>query len=154
MARWRDPDIIRHCEIVADSFERLVGRPLVVPETGQSLADAMWNAPAAIVSHGVHDDPILNYGNRTALNLWRLDWETFTSTHSRQTTEPMHRGERARTLAEVAANSYVTDYTGVRITGAGRRFFIREAIIWNLLDENDIPYGQAATFDTWEWVGE
>jgi len=43
----------------------------------------MFLAPYVVVSHGTQDDPILNYGNRVALNLWDLPFENFTKTPSR-----------------------------------------------------------------------
>ena len=84
-----DPDYIRHCRILADSFERLVGRPLVgVVDDDAELARQMHETPQVIASHGLEDDPVLNYGNQTALDLWQLSWEDFTSTPSRKTAEP------------------------------------------------------------------
>ena len=57
-------------------------------------------------------------------------------------------------LAEATQNGFIANYTGIRIASTGRRFFIREAIIWNLTDESGEPYGQAATFDQWQWIEE
>jgi hypothetical protein len=147
------PDHIRHCRILADSFERLVGRPLAGAVADDAeLARMMFEAPQVIASHGLEADPVLNYGNLTALDLWELSWDDFTSTPSRKTAEPVHRDERARMLAEATANGYIANYSGIRIASTGKRFFIREAIIWNLHDENGAAYGQAATFDQWEWI--
>jgi hypothetical protein len=47
---------------------------------------------------------------------------------------------------------YVDDYQGVRITSDGRRFRIRECILWNVLNETGDKIGQAAKFDRWEFL--
>ena len=64
----------------------------------------------------------------------------------------MHRDERARLLDAVTRDGFIDDYRGVRISKTGRRFLIENATVWNLLDENGAPYGQAATFSAWKYV--
>ena len=56
--------------------------------------------PFVVASHGLQDDPILNYGNQVALDLWEMNWEQFTQTPSRLTAEPVNREERARMLEQ------------------------------------------------------
>ncbi len=99
-------------------------------------------------------DPILNYGNRQALALWEMEWAQFTQTPSRLTAEHMEREERDRLLAQAKAHGYISDYKGIRISSTGRRFWIQDVIIWDVLDEQNQRCGQAATFDRWEGVGE
>jgi hypothetical protein len=62
------------------------------------------------------------------------------------TAEAPDRIERARLLAEVAARGYIDDYSGVRISRTGRRFWIEQATVWNLTDNQGQHCGQAATF--------
>jgi hypothetical protein len=116
------------------------------------VADKVFHASFALVSHGTEDDPVLNYGNRTALWLWEMPWEELTQTPSRLTAEPLHRDERARLLARVAAHGFIDDYAGVRISKTGRRFRILQATVWNLLAEDGQPCGQAAMFSQWEML--
>ncbi len=54
----------------------------------------LFEASFVIVSHGAEPDPILNYGNQIALNLWELPWDQFIKTSSRLTAEPDDRAER------------------------------------------------------------
>lgn len=144
------PGWITHTQRLLDSYRRLLGHDLI-PRTGDPFGDAwaLFTAPRVVVSHGTQSDPVLNYGNRTALNLWEMTVEQFTRTPSRYTAEPMHRDERARLLARTTADGYVDDYQGIRIASSGKRFRIEQAIVWNLTDEDGHPYGQAATFDRW-----
>ena len=49
-------------------------------------------------------------------------------------------------MESVARQGFVDDYSGVRISGGGRRFMITDATVWNLVDEAGVYHGQAATF--------
>ena len=102
-----------------------------------------------VVSHLDSDDPILNYGNRQALDLWEMTWEEFTATPSRLTAEPVNRDERARMLRQVTARGFVDDYRGVRISRTGRRFLVERATVWNVVDGDGNRRGQAAAFSRW-----
>ena len=72
----------------------LVERTGSMDEQGRRL----FLAPFVVVSHVESPDPILNYGNQPALDLWEMTWAEFTATPSRLTAEPVNRDERARTL--------------------------------------------------------
>ncbi|MCM3630688.1 MEKHLA domain-containing protein [Paenibacillus glycanilyticus] len=87
-----------------------------------------------------------------ALELWEMGWEQLTSTPSRLTAEPMERAERDRFFTQVTANAYVDNYTGIRISSSGRRFYIVNATVWNLVDEQGIYRGQAATFVDYKYI--
>ena len=134
-----------------NSFRHFVGRELI-ERTGDAEAEAqlVFEAPFVVVSHGTQDDPILNYGNRTALTLWEMDIPTLTSTPSRLTAEPMHRDERAQLMTRAARDGFIDDYRGIRISSSGKRFLIEQAIIWNLIDPEGQRVGQAATFSHWK----
>ena len=89
---------------------------------------------------------------QTALTLWEMSWQEFTTLPSRQPVDPDERETRARLLAEVASQGFIEHYTGVRIAQSGRRFRIQEVIVWNLLGEHGQPYGQAAMFAHWTFL--
>ena len=96
---WNTPERIQHTQLMLDSFERYLGRSLIDRSGNSRLeAEKVFRAPFVVVSHGTQDDPILNYGNATALELWEMDFTTLTSTPSRLTAEPVHRDERARCI--------------------------------------------------------
>ena len=109
----------------------------------------LFLAPFVVVSHAESEDPLLNYGNRQALDLWEMTWAEFTATPSRLTAEPVNREERARTLDRVAAHGFVADYHGVRISRTGRRFLVEQATVWTVLDGHGTKRGQAAAFSRW-----
>lgn len=153
MDHWQSDWAVQHADMLVRSHHHWTGCRLLAGEPkGLELAKCLFEAPFVVVSHGTETDPILNYGNGAALKLWEMTWEEFTSTPSRFTAEAPNREERARLLALVAANGYMDDYNGVRITRAGLRFEIRRATVWNLITPDGRPEGQAATFASWEWL--
>ncbi|GBF77384.1 MEKHLA domain-containing protein [Paenibacillus sp. 598K] len=135
-----------HARLLLGSYRRLTGRDLLALPEGQSPAQALEDAPLVILSHGTEVDPVLNYGNRRARELWEMTWETFVSTPSRLTAEPMEREAREAFLSQVRTYGYVDDYTGIRISSTGKRFYIQQATVWNLIDASGKLWGQAAAF--------
>lgn len=145
--------ILSQSAIIADSFKRWLGRHLVPPGLSrEETALAMMKAPFVIASTNTDSDPILNYGNRTALGLWELSWPEFTRTPGRHTAEPMEREAREQFLSEVKRHGFVDNYAGIRISSTGRRFHIKRATVWNLLDEEEEFKGQAVMFKEWSFV--
>jgi hypothetical protein len=152
-AIWQNAAVIAHSQILARSFKHWTGCdfwPGNFPAT--KLAEKIFHASFALVSHGMETDPILNYGNATALTLWEMSWEDLTRTPSRMTAEAPNRAERARLLATVTVRGFIHNYSGVRISKSGRRFKISRATVWNLISEGGQPGGQAARFDQWEFL--
>jgi hypothetical protein len=150
---WEDPAIVEWSRLLAASFQRWTGKNLVSANANATeLAGELFFAPFIVASHTPEADPVLNYGNRTALTLWETDWERFIQIPSRLTAEPVNQEARERMLAEAARQGYVSGYGGVRISTTGRRFQIEDAIVWNVVDTHDNLLGQAATFDRWRFI--
>lgn len=150
---WSDMAVIRWNQLLFNSFRHWLGRELMERTGGaEQQAKSLYYAPYVVVSHGMEGDPILNYGNKIALDLWDLDWERFTKTPSRLTAEAIDRAERARMLARAQEQGYIDDYKGVRITGTGRRFLVQQAIVWNVVGSEGEQIGQAATFSKWTFL--
>ncbi|QDU37249.1 MEKHLA domain protein [Maioricimonas rarisocia] len=148
---WAAADWIARTQLILDSYARWTGRELqsrVGDPAEQSRR--LFEADFVVVAHGTEADPILCYGNRKALELWEMDLAAFLQTPSRKTAEPVHRDERREMLERTARDGYFDDYQGVRISSTGRRFLIRKAIVWNLVDADGQPAGQAASFADWQ----
>lgn len=141
-------DLNSHVMRLFSSYKRWTGKDLL-PIVSE---EALWKAPRVVVSHGIEADPILNYGNEQALQLWEMTWEQLIQTPSRLTAELPNREERQRLLERVGRFGYIDDYSGIRITASGKRFQIEKAIVWNVLDEEENYYGQAATFSHWKYL--
>jgi len=156
---WKNPIVIAWTQILLDSYRQRLGRDLLEfdaetrsENSPEDLARALYEAPFVVVSHGTQTDPILNYGNRTAIDLWETTWEQLTQMPSRLTAEQPNRETRQRMLDRVQRDGYIDDYRGVRISSTGRRFEIDRAVVWNLLNADGQFCGQAATFDRWRFL--
>lgn len=145
--------LVTWSQLLLDSFHRWTGRDLL-SRTGSpgAQADTLFSAPFVVVSHGTEVDPLLNYGNQQALDLWELSWSQLTSTPSRLTAEPMNRDERARMLAVAERQGFYSGYRGIRISSTGKRFLVEDATVWNVVDGQGVRVGQAATFARWTAV--
>jgi hypothetical protein len=140
-----------HIAILRDSHRHWTGRPLLDPRmTHEEAARYLFFAPFAVASHSADKDPLFNYGNQTALNLFAMDWEEFTATPSRLSAERALQAERAELLARVAERGYIDDYQGIRIGRHGRRFQIEQATVWNLRDARGVACGQAVCIKQWK----
>ena len=155
MPPWEEHNWIPHSQILLNSFAHFVGKELI-ERSGDARDEArrLFEAPVVVVSHGTQEDPILNYGNETALKLWEITIPDLLKTPSRMTAEPMHRDERAQLLERTSRDGFVDDYRGIRIATTGRRFLIEQATVWNLINKAGERVGQAATFSEWKFIEE
>jgi hypothetical protein len=128
------------------SYARVTGKPLCEP-------GALFEAPFPVLAHGTETPPVFFYGNRAALTLWERTWDEWVGMPSRETAEPDAREVREALLAKVARDGFFDGYTGVRVSKSGRRFFIENALVWNVVDAEGVVLGQAATFATSRVVG-
>ena len=151
-AIWQQPKVIRWSQILTNSYEGLFNKKLISSNNPQQLAQALFHAPFVVVSHGIEADPIFNYGNQKALQLWSISWDELINTPSRLSAEPVNRDTRSAMLEQAATKGYIDNYQGVRTSTTGKRFSIEQAIIWNLTDELGQKCGQAATFSDWKWL--
>lgn len=131
--------------LLTGSFRRLLGRPLAPGHEG----DPSWlyeAAPFAVLAHDRAADPRFVYANRAAQGRFGYDWSAFVGLPSRLSAEAPERAERERLLAAVSRDGFVTGYAGIRVDAAGRRFPLRDGVVWQLLDAEGVLHGQAATF--------
>ena len=126
-----------------------LAQPALSPE---EQAREVFHAPFVLLSHNTAPDPILNYANQTALRLFEPE---LGRTHRHAITADCRGTGASRPrglLTEVSSRGFIDDYCGIRIAKNGRRFLIERATVWNLIDENGAPYGQAATFSAWQFI--
>lgn len=136
-----------HAALLLHSYEKALGRPLLSCAGGPiATAETLYHAPFVVLSHDGAADPVFTYGNQRAQDLWEVSWEALTQMPSRLSAEPDERDARAKMLASLNAQGYLDDYTGIRISTTGRRFFIKQAVIWTLWDKDGRKVGQAASF--------
>jgi MEKHLA domain len=141
-----------HISIVLENLHRWTGRDLR-QEYGFSLAtlgEQVFHADFYLLSHNCDRDPLLNYGNHRVLELWEISWTELTQMHSRETAKSIDRASRSAVMQQVAAQNYVSGYSGIRVSKTGREFRILDVTIWNLFTIDGQPSGQAAWFKTYE----
>jgi hypothetical protein len=145
--------LTEHAQLLTSSYRRWTGNDLVDPGLSvMEQARALYEAPFVVASHGTGEDPVFNYANRAALALFETGWPDFVSTPSRLSAEPMERAQRAQLLGSVSRRGFIDDYSGIRISTAGRRFRIHRATVWNVMDAHGAPAGQSVMFRDWEYL--
>ncbi len=153
MMNYKDSLLQEWCICLLDSYKKFYGKELVErapnPEKQVEIMDA---ANFVILSHNTDVSPILNFGNKIALQLWKLDWETFTSTPSTETAEDAFREKREKMLKDVEEKGFTSDYEGIRISSEGDRFVIKDVKVWNIYTAENERIGQAASFEEWEFL--
>ncbi|ARV61783.1 MEKHLA domain-containing protein [Nostocales cyanobacterium HT-58-2] len=149
---WQQETVIRHSQRLMQSFYYWTGRALLdASGSPEEIAQALFDAPFVLVSHGTQPDPIFNYGNRMALQLWELSWEEFTKMPSRKTAEEVVQKERNRLLAETTTKGF-SHFSGIRVTSSGKRFEIQDGLLWNVISEEKHLFGQAAVYSKCTFV--
>jgi hypothetical protein len=147
---------LSEARIILDSYAHYLKKPLMAqhssPNNGKELSEELYQATFALVAHDTSSDPIFFSANCLAQQLFEMNWSEITSIPSRQSAESILQSERQALLDRVAQYGYINDYSGIRISKSGRRFWIRNAAVWNLIDEQGNKIGQAACFDRWEYL--
>ena len=139
--------------LITSSLKKLANIEIV--DFSLSLEDQAkqaFNSNYVLLAHNGANEPIFNYANKTALKLFEMSWEEFTTMPSKYSAESDERGKREQFLADVAENGYSKNYSGIRISKSGRRFEIKKVILWNVYDSENNRIGQAAVFDEYNYL--
>ena len=140
--------------LLPGSFSRLLGESLICLEQDNQQA-ARWlyeEAPYCVLAHNTDPDPIFIYGNKAAQTTFEYQWEELTSLHSRLTAEEQDREERQGLLDLVKRDGFATGYRGLRIAKSGRRLWIENVTVWQLIDRGGVLHGQGAVYRQWRDV--
>lgn len=179
---WLTPAAIRLACCIAWTHSQAFGRPLLATPAARPaastatqacdqgsnqasdqcseqrlLAQELFAADTVVLAHDgspldAGEGPRLIYANRAALRLWRRNWGAMVGMPSSRTAEPSARTERQQALSNAQQQQAISNYSGIRIDSAGRRFAINSARIWTLCDAHGQPCGQAAAFSDWHWL--
>ena len=134
----------RHAALLCDSYQSLLNKPLLpTGDCDASIAD-LFEADFALLSHGIEADPIFNFGNRAALNLFEYSWDEFIQLPSRLSAKPLAREARQQLLDTVDRQGYIDNYSGIRVSASGKEFMIENGVVWNIVDKQGVYCGQAA----------
>jgi len=134
--------------LIVASYRQVTGKELVDhPFDGRWLYES---APFALLAHDRSDDPRFFYANKTAQACFGYSWQEFIGMPSHLSAEAPNREERQRLLDSVSTKGFIDSYRGLRIAKSGRRFWIENAIVWQLVRANGEHAGQAAMFHSWK----
>ncbi|MGV1833960.1 MEKHLA domain-containing protein [Rhizobium rhizogenes] len=134
-------------DLLVGSYARIVGMALVDQEYGPEWL--YQDAPFVVVAHNTDPDPRFVYANRAGQACFEYPWDEFVTLPSRLSAELPNRAERQQLLDAVTRNGFISDYRGLRIAKSGRRFWIEDGVVWQLIDRDGHRRGQAATFSRW-----
>ncbi|OIO74804.1 MAG: MEKHLA domain-containing protein [Zetaproteobacteria bacterium CG1_02_53_45] len=139
-----------HARLLSRSLKHWTGCGLMDDEPDPVIAARrLYFAPFVLLSHATEADPVINYANRAAQQLFEMAWGDFVQLPSRLSAEAVARQERDGLLRRVSEHGYIDDYSDVRVSSTGRRFLIDHATVWNLIDDAGHYRGQAAMFSLW-----
>ena len=137
-------------DLLTGSYAHIVGRPLV--GEGQGPSWLYHDAPFVVVAHNTDADPRFIYANKAGQACFEYPWDEFTTLPSRLSAELPNRAERQQLLDAVIRDGFISGYRGLRIAKSGRRFWMEDGIVWQLIDRDGNRRGQAATFSKWKDV--
>jgi MEKHLA domain len=127
--------LCEHASIILASYERLLSVPLLPNQSelnSYEAAKCMYYLPIAVLSHNAAADPIFNYANAKALELFDFSWTEFTQLPSRLSAEVLQQAKREQLLADVREQGYIT----------------------GLVDSTGKYAGQAACFAEWQFYSD
>ncbi|GAB6142311.1 MEKHLA domain-containing protein [Methylosoma difficile] len=143
----------QHVDDLNNSFKQLLGKPCFADiKEDDNFAKAVFHAPIAVLSHNGESEPLFNYANLKALELFGYQWHELIGLPSKLSAEADTQPEREQLLAQAAKFGFSENYHGVRISKSGQRFSIKNAVIWNVHDAQGRIKGQAACFSSWDFL--
>ncbi len=137
--------------LLTESYLRLVGKPLL-PAYRTDDDPKRWLYEAAdfcVLAHDTQPDPRFIYANKAAQACFEYTWDEIIGLPSRLSAELAASEARQKLLEQVAGRGYASNYAGIRVSKTGRRFWIEDGTIWQLVDAAGVLQGQAAIFTRW-----
>ena len=135
-------NLLTHLEIIKNSYTLLTRRELPL-SLDASLIRAFDKCPFPIASHDNSSEPLFNYANHAALNLFKRTLNEMMGLPSKASALPVDQDERSKILEQVTQYGFIEHYQGKRVASDQSIFYIQDATVWNLLDQEKKYYGQA-----------
>lgn len=135
-------NLLTHLEIIKYSYTLLTSRDLPL-SSNDNLITAFDKCSFPIASHDNSSEPLFNYANRAALNLFKMTSKQMIGLPSKDSALPIDQDERSLILEQVIKYGFIEHYQGKRVASDQSIFHIQDATVWNLLDHEKKYYGQA-----------
>jgi len=143
----KDPDFF---DLLVSSYVRFVGAEPAFLAGGEATPEWLYErASHCVLAHDTDRVPRFIYANRAAQTCFEYEWDEIVGLPSYLSAEPGDRLERQRLLDAVRRDGFATGYSGLRIAKSGRRFWIEDGVLWQLVDKAGMRRGQAASFGRW-----
>lgn len=144
---------VTHVTQITTSLKQLADIAIVdFSLSPEQQAQQAYEADYVLLAHNGTSDPIFNYANKKGQELFEMDWDEFTQMHSKYSAESDQQDDRDKLLADVKEKGYSKDYSGIRISKTGRRFYIKDVLLWNVYNQAGERIGQAALFHKYEYI--
>jgi MEKHLA domain len=133
-------------DLLTRTYRRLLGEDLVPPGmTGPEGARWLYeSAPFMLLAHNTESDPVFIYGNKAAQQRFEYEWDELIQLPSRLSAAAPDRNERGTFIERVTNDGCARDYRGIRIAKSGKPFWIEQARLWQLVDDDGRHHGLAA----------
>ncbi|MFC8362900.1 MEKHLA domain-containing protein [Streptomyces griseorubiginosus] len=142
-------------QLLLSSHQRLAGTALCSSAPGDDLVHLLYdNASFGLLAHDTSPDPVFVYANRTAQQCFGYSWAEFVRLPSRLSAAAEEQADRGEFVRSVTERGYASGYRGLRTAKSGRRFWIENVTMWNLVDGDGTHHGQAAVFRAWRDASE
>ena len=140
-----DPRFTTRAQEILDSYRRLLGRDLV-ERSGDEAEDArrLFDLHVAVLAHDTSPQPLLDWANQVAASAFDATPEALMGLPSSRTAPADAVADRGKLFETLAPRGFITGYSGVRVSLAGRRFIIDDVTVFALADAAGRPAGHAA----------
>lgn len=142
-----DPEFF---DLLVQSYRRFAGTEPPFLKGGKPSPEWLYEqAPHCVLAHSTEPIPRFIYANKAAQACFEYDWDEIVGLPSHLSAEAPDRAERQRLLDAVSRYGFTSGYKGLRIAKSGRRFWIEDGILWQLVDGAGTLRGVAASFGQW-----
>ncbi|KAL3134759.1 hypothetical protein ABBQ32_007752 [Trebouxia sp. C0010 RCD-2024] len=140
---YLETSVIMHNLLMVESYKRKVGKPIMDDAEIQDIAQLMWEAPFAVLSHDLEessDAPKFDYANKAALDLMEASWEELVGKPSNAVTEDTQDTENLNTLLAEVGRAGTSSVHSRWLKGLkGRDFCISNGLMWNIETATGLP---------------
>jgi hypothetical protein len=145
---WSDSSLKNACKDGMGLYDRInamLGGGAADITTPQQVH---WHSRVAILSHGNQSDPIYNYVNAAGFRVFRWPEDVYYQLPSRKSApEGSARQQRAKVIDATVAGDITLIDEAVRVRYPNATVTLRDAILWNVYDDNGYRVGQTVLFD-------
>ena len=108
---------VEHVSILLNNLKRWTGFDLAGEFTiaKSDLGKGVFEAAFCLLSSDLSPDPVLNYGNQRALDLWEMSWEELTSTRSRDTARADRQSDRDGLMRQIGEMNFNLGHPSIAI---------------------------------------